>query len=172
MSKNWKKIRKQKDKFFGEHPQSPLPPEILETFQGLAYYAPDPKMVFDVEAEEYDEKTSLMIPTTTNDERRFLRWGKVTLDINGQTASLTLFYSPENDYFFLPFLDATNGEETYKAGRYLDPPRGADGRFHIDFNLAYSPYCAYSPYYSCVIPPEENCLEIAIHAGEKLLKTN
>jgi uncharacterized protein (DUF1684 family) len=37
----------------------------------------------------------------------------------------------------------------------------------LDFNLAYSPYCAYSPYYSCPVPPAENTLPVAIAAGER-----
>jgi uncharacterized protein (DUF1684 family) len=40
-------------------------------------------------------------------------------------------------------------------------------RFHVDLNLAYNPWCLYSPGYSCPIPPLENRLEVPIRAGEK-----
>jgi uncharacterized protein (DUF1684 family) len=46
--------------------------------------------------------------------------------------------------FFVPFVDATSGDETYGAGRYLELEALEDGTFLADFNLAYNPYCAYS----------------------------
>jgi uncharacterized protein (DUF1684 family) len=74
------------------------------------------------------------------------------------------------DHLFLPFTDLTSGEETYDAGRYIDPTftdiRGNE--VVIDFNKAYNPYCAYvDGKYNCPIPPKENNLNIAILAGEK-----
>ena len=75
------------------------------------------------------------------------------------------------DELFVPFRDATSGHDTYGAGRYLEiaVERDATGTpaAIIDFNLAYNPYCAYSPYYNCPIPPAENTLPIAITAGER-----
>lgn len=79
---------------------------------------------------------------------------------------LTLFASDHG--FFLPFVDSLRGEETYGAGRYLEPEEGPDGRFHIDFNLAYNPYCAYNENWSCPLTPFENRLNVPIRAGEKL----
>ena len=78
------------------------------------------------------------------------------------------------DYLFLPFTDATTGNETYDAGRYIDL-KIEDTRTPeviLDFNKAYNPYCAYvSDIYNCPIPPKENRLPVAIRAGEmKFLK--
>ncbi len=70
--------------------------------------------------------------------------------------------------FFLPFADALAGDETYGAGRYLEPEPAGDDRLLIDFNLAYNPYCAYNPNWSCPITPAENRLKVAIRAGEKV----
>jgi len=69
---------------------------------------------------------------------------------------------------FLPFTDLTNGTVSYGGGRYIDLkiPEEEDA-IVIDFNTAYNPYCAYSPRYSCPIPPEENHLEIEIPVGVK-----
>jgi hypothetical protein len=64
------------------------------------------------------------------------------------------------------FRDATSGKESYGAGRYLEPEKAPDGRWVVDFNRAYNPYCAYSPYYNCPVPPAENHLTVAIRAGE------
>jgi uncharacterized protein (DUF1684 family) len=72
----------------------------------------------------------------------------------------------------MPFKDLTNGKETYGAGRYMDNHRPgmqqlAGNFFEIDFNYAYNPYCAYSPAFSCPLPPRENWLAVPIRAGEK-----
>jgi len=70
----------------------------------------------------------------------------------------------------MPFTDATSGKETYGAGRYLEPEQiGADKVF-VDFNVAYSPYCAYNEMYSCPIPPIDNRLKVSIRAGENNFK--
>ncbi len=73
----------------------------------------------------------------------------------------------QDDSVFVPFKDATNGAETYGAGRYLDIPAADDGTYDLDFNLSYAPFCAYSPSYSCPLPPRENWLTVRIEAGER-----
>ncbi|MBZ0275506.1 MAG: DUF1684 domain-containing protein, partial [Anaerolineae bacterium] len=60
------------------------------------------------------------------------------------------------------------GKETYPDGRYLEPEYMGDNQFHVDFNQAYNPYCAYSPDYSCPITPPENRVKVHIRAGEKM----
>ena len=71
------------------------------------------------------------------------------------------------DYLFLPFRDGTSRKESYGGGRFLDLKKPKGKTIHIDFNLAYNPYCAYSHRYTCPIPPPENELTIEIKAGEK-----
>jgi hypothetical protein len=71
------------------------------------------------------------------------------------------------DALFVPFRDATNADETYEAGRYLDLAPQDDGSYDLVFNLAYAPFCAYSPDYSCPLPPPENWLSARITAGER-----
>jgi uncharacterized protein (DUF1684 family) len=84
-----------------------------------------------------------------------------------QSKKLLEVNAAENG-LFIPFRDATSGTDTYGGGRYIDCEIPADGNLLlIDFNKAYNPYCAYNPRYSCVIPPEENRLDIRIEAGEK-----
>ncbi|MFN2197412.1 MAG: DUF1684 domain-containing protein, partial [Anaerolineales bacterium] len=65
-------------------------------------------------------------------------------------------------------VDALAGQETYGAGRYLEPEELEDGRFLIDFNLAYNPYCAYNENWSCPLTPFENRLKVPVRAGEKI----
>ena len=76
---------------------------------------------------------------------------------------------------FIPFRDATNGSETYGAGRYLvDGAKSADlggdpaqGTIIIDFNFAFQPSCAFDPRWACPLAPPENRLDLAIRAGER-----
>ena len=65
------------------------------------------------------------------------------------------------------FVDATSGRESYRM-RYVELTKETDGRLVLDFNRAYNPACAYSPFYNCPIPPPDNHLKVAIRAGEKM----
>ncbi|GAB4156623.1 MAG: DUF1684 domain-containing protein [Candidatus Promineifilaceae bacterium] len=166
-------FRQQVDDFMQHHPQSPLDWEQKRRFQGLSYYAPDDGYVFTVEVQRFPEDEPLIeMETSTGDVRLFRRWGEFAFTVEGQTGTLTIYSDADGEDFFLPFKDATNGSETYGAGRYLDNHRPGLTRLHedtfeIDFNFAYNPYCAYSPRYSCPLPPRENWLKLPIRAGEK-----
>jgi peptide deformylase len=84
--------------------------------------------------------------------------------------SVALFQNPAyKNHLFLPFLDLTNGQESYSGGRYIDLSTDdiKGNNVEIDFNKAYNPYCAYSNGYRCPVPPVENNLETKIMAGEK-----
>lgn len=119
------------------------------------------------------------IPTYDGTSNEYKRYAFVHFELLGQQHTLTLYQSaalfqnPQyKDYLFLPFLDNSNGDETYAGGRYLelDASKIKDGEIEIDFNKSYNPYCAYSSGYRCPQPPSENQLSIAIEAGEKVYK--
>jgi len=79
--------------------------------------------------------------------------------------------SPEEDQLFIPFRDATSGQETYGGGRYLDLDatrnRTTDGIWILDLNEAYNPWCVFSEEYTCPFVPQENWLAVPVRAGEK-----
>jgi uncharacterized protein len=157
--------RRQKDDFFRKHPQSPLTPEQQALFTGLRYFDPNPELDLTVTVEPFADGQFVPIQTTTGDIREYKRYGQFTFTIDGQETRLTLY---EADYgFFLPFVDSGAGTETYPAGRYLEPEYLGNNQFHVDFNHAYSPYCAYGDGWSCPVTPAENRLKVAIRAGEK-----
>lgn len=166
-------FRREIDDFMQHHPQSPLDPQQRQAFRGLDYFDDDEAFVFEVDVTRLaDDEPELSIQTSTGDNQTYRRWGTFKFAVDGQEAKLMILSDPGGTDFFLPFRDATSGKETYGAGRYLDNHRpglrrlGAT-RFEIDFNFAYNPYCAYSPYYSCPLPPAENWLTVPIRAGEK-----
>jgi len=68
---------------------------------------------------------------------------------------------------FFIFADKTNGKETYGAGRFLYADLPKDGKVIVDFNKAYNPPCAFTPYATCPLPPASNRLPIRVDAGEK-----
>jgi len=166
-------FRAELDEFMRWHPQSPLSHEQLRRFRGLVYYDPNPDLVFVLPVVRFPEEEPLILmETSTGATRPFRRWGQVHFQVEGHEATLTIYSDPDGYVLFLPFRDATNGSETYGAGRYLDSERPGlrwlpDGRLLLDFNYAYNPYCAYSDEYSCPLPPPENWLTVPIRAGEK-----
>ena len=107
---------------------------------------------------------------------RARRFGRVRFSIDGQSCALSLFWLlGYGGGVFLPFRDATAGQETYGGGRYLlDRIKHADlgrvgDRAVIDFNYAYNPSCAYNPRWVCPPSPQENELRPAIRAGERTI---
>jgi len=95
-------------------------------------------------------------------------WFAFTLEGNACRLAATRLIEPgvPKDSLQLFFRDRTSGETTYGLGRYLDLEDSGDGRYIVDFNRAYNPACAFSPYYNCPVPPEENRLPVMITAGE------
>lgn len=156
--------RAEKDQFFKQSEQSPLTPEQQDRFTGLRYYPPNPALDLIVSVEPASDDQPFTIETTTGELRQYHRYGRFTFTVNGQEATLTIYEAPYG--YFLPFTDANRGGETYGAGRYLEPEELPGGRFQVDFNAAYNPYCAYNEGWSCPITPFENRLDIAIEAGE------
>jgi len=120
--------------------------------------------------EEFADKDSVVMQTSTGDEQVYTRYGRLRFTVDGQDVALTVYADADSGAFFLPFVDALRGRETYGAGRYLEPEPLDDGQFLVDFNLAYNPYCAYSDDWSCPLTPRENWLAVPIRAGEQLYK--
>ena len=159
-------FRAEKNAFFTEHQHSPLTREQKKAFQGLAYFPEAPGLRFEVEVERFHDQQEIQIQTSTGNLQTYRRYGRFRFWVGGQDAELTIY--ADHHGFFLPFVDNLAGRETYPAGRYLEPEPLANGRFLIDFNLAYNPYCAYNESWSCPLTPFENRLKVALRAGEKI----
>ena len=163
-------FRAQKDDFFRHDRQSPLTPDQRREFAGLKYYPENPALRLASQIEEYPDKETVTMITSTGSAQEYLKYGHFSFEVNGEIATLQVYQDPDGGTFFLPFVDATAPDETYGAGRYLDIEPIEDGRFLIDFNYAYNPYCAYNDRWSCPLPPKENRLGMRIQAGEKKFK--
>lgn len=161
-------FRRQKDEFLAHDPHSPLTDTQKRIFNGLDYFSENENLNVLVEIDEFQDKAEIQMQTSTGDYQSFYRYGKFRFSVEGKDAELTIY---ENEHgFFLPFVDSLAGDETYPAGRYLDPELQHDGRFLVDFNQAYNPYCAYNDRWSCPFPPAENRIQVPVRAGEKIFK--
>lgn len=165
--------RAEKDEFLGEHPQSPIPPEERETFERLSYFDPDPEYRVEASVRVHDDPDPVEMETSAGPNVRYLRVATFDFEVNGTRQTLSAYQqeTSEGETLFVPFRDKTTGQQTYPGGRYMEfePDRSlSDGdTFTLDFNLAYSPFCAYSDTFACPLPPEENWLDVVIPAGER-----
>ena len=120
----------------------------------------------------YDPPRTIKVPNvlgTLDDEESP---GAAVFEVDGETYRLDLWRDSDDPVnFFTAFGDATNVESTYGAGRFLwiDAP-DESGQMVVDFNKAYNPPCAFTPFVTCPLPPQQNRLALRIEAGEKTFK--
>ncbi|MFV2013901.1 MAG: DUF1684 domain-containing protein [Candidatus Heimdallarchaeota archaeon] len=159
--------RVQKDQFFKKSPHSPIPLQDRQKFDGLDYFPIDENYLSKLPLIKYDNPETIQMETSDGMIRDYFRIGYLEFQIEVEPTSIHVYQQSDNpDYYFVPFRDTTSGLETYGAGRYMDIEKEGED-FILDFNKAYSPYCAYNENYSCPLPPFENHLKVAIKAGEK-----
>jgi uncharacterized protein len=160
---------------FRDHPQSPIEAGDREAFEGPPIFPYDPALRFEVRlAPATPERLTVAAGADgTMAMHAFSRTDGLRDRLGGE---LTLYWiEGYGGGVFLPFADATNGEETYGGGRYLlDTIKGADlgavrpnGTLLLDFNFAYFPSCAYSSRWVCPLAPPCNRLPGAVRAGER-----
>jgi uncharacterized protein (DUF1684 family) len=161
--------RHRRDHFFAAHPHSPLTESQRAGFSGLDYFPERADLALNLPLDESgsDVGESVDLPTSDGKEKLFTRAGRVRFEVDGEPVELTVLRDAERGSLFIPFRDASAGQETYGLGRYLEPQGRPDGTLEVDFNYAYNPFCAYGEGWSCSIPPEGNRLSVTIAAGEK-----
>lgn len=171
-----KKVAQHREEYRHEFLTDPRSPLQEGDLAGLDFYPPSKEALVKAEFALTPQEEPFELPTYSGITRTYRKWGVATFQWEGVLCSLTLY---ENmtlrnnpayaDYLFLPFMDGTNGVETYGGGRYLNMSKEdtRDGKITIDFNACYNPWCAYSDGYNCPIPPKENHLPFPVPAGEK-----
>jgi uncharacterized protein len=190
--------RATRERLYREHVQSPVPEDARPGFRAH-HFDHDPTLRFEVVVEELEADPgepegddsgafgglglsglagfSIDLPVSAGGAMAFRRFGAVTIPFPSGPRRLELFWM--EGYaggLFLPFRDATNGRETYGAGRYLlDAAKGADlgpgaapDSLVLDFNFAFQPSCAFDPKWACPLAPPSNRLDLEVRAGERL----
>ena len=177
--KNFTPFQKEMNEFFKDASISPLKEKDLKNFKGLDFFAFDSSYVVNADLTRTPEEKSFKMKTTTDRLPEYIKYGIVTFDLFNKSYSLNIYRNLDiinnegyQDYLFLPFLDDTNGLESYGGGRYIDLDIPKGDNLVIDFNSAYNPYCTYNEKYSCPIVPRENYLSIKINAGVKAFAKN
>jgi uncharacterized protein len=187
----WRTWREAREQLFRTHAQSPVPAPERAGF-AARHWPYDPRLRFEVAVDSAPEAPtpspanaapppfaglSLSLPISTGGDEAFTRIGRVDIPFGDGARSLGLYWmAGYAGGLFLPFRDATNGHETYGAGRYLlDTAKSADlgpgatpRSLVLDFNFAFHPSCAFDPRWSCPLAPAENRLDLRIEAGERL----
>ncbi|MGB5376938.1 DUF1684 domain-containing protein [Muriicola sp.] len=170
-------FQKKLNKEFSDPETSPLPDRYRKDFKGLDFFEPDTSYAVKATFLRTPDAMPFLMPTNTERMSMEVIFGIVTFQLKGNTYELEVYQNEElksqeglEDYLFLPFTDATNGEETYGGGRYIDLKIPEGDLMVIDFNKAYNPYCAYNKKYSCPLVPKQNSLDIEIFAGVKAFK--
>jgi len=167
-------MRREKDFFFKEDSNSPIPHELRHAFTGLAYFPVDPKYRVRSRLVRDPNPQKVVLATSKGIPREMIRVGFCEFEIDGTNQRFAAYkavpqpgHHHEDRSLFVPLRDSTSGKETYGASRYLDVEEQSSDEYVLDFNLAYNPYCAYSDDYVCPFPPRENWLSVPIRAGEK-----
>jgi len=163
--------RRLKDEAFRSAPDSPIPLPQRRQFAGLCYYPPTREYVLPAVLQRFQRLDTVELASTRAGYRhRMLRYGRLLFPLGDTVLSLTV-YKPleEGGLLFIPFADATTGQETYAGGRYLElQEEPGEEEYVLDFNRAFNPYCAYNEEYACPVVPAENRLPIPIRAGERM----
>ena len=173
--KSKSEFQNQQNSFFKDASKSPLKPKDLKVFEGLEFFPIDSLFVVKANLKRTPNTPFFDMKTTTTRVTKERVFGVLTFSINNESYNLNVYQSAsdsdaESDYLFLPFLDTTNGTETYGGGRYIDLTIPEGNQMIIDFNKSYNPYCAYNEKYSCPIVPRENYISLKIKAGVKRFK--
>jgi uncharacterized protein (DUF1684 family) len=139
---------------------------LAKTFTGAERFPTDSNWKFDAVLQEPITPSTIPITNVLGQIIQMKFLGKLVFKIKEQTISLDAV--EEGQELFVIFGDLTNKKETYGAGRFLYAPKpDASGKIVVDFNKAFNPPCAFTPYATCPLPPKQNILPIAITAGEK-----
>jgi uncharacterized protein len=166
----WQRWCETRRELFREHPQSPVPADVRSSFGGPFVYDYDPAWRLLAEVKRTDEQR-LELPSSDGGAMTFRRFAQARAD----AVVLDVYWlEGYGGGMFVPFADATSGDETYGAGRYvLDTVKGSDlgaegDRLVLDFNFAYQPSCSYDSRWACPLAPPANRLDMRVEAGERL----
>ncbi len=140
----------------------------IEAVDHIPSYPIDPDYLVEATLIPFDEARIITVNTPFQDYTQDYHCpGELHFKLKGKKLKLLPFTSGEG--YFIIISDETSALETYGGGRFMYANPDSRGRVILDFNRAYNPPCAVTPFASCPMPPPENRLTIKIEAGEKIL---
>ena len=132
---------------------------------GRTWFAPDPAFRIQAEFDPGEPGAVVLVADVTGDVSNEPLLGTARFTFRGSPAALRAVPADGDGLWFL-FSDTTNGITTYPSGRFLVAPLARQGLVLLDFNRAYNPPCAFTPFATCPLPPEGNRLDFPVEAGE------
>jgi hypothetical protein len=140
-------------------------------FLGLDYFPVDPSWRVEADWVPFVPAHKLKIGNVLGGIDEVDVPGKAVFEHGGQHFELLPYQEEPGGELFFVLADQTSGKETYGAARFLYaalPAGGLDhaGKLVLDFNQAYNPPCAFTPYATCPLAPPENRLATRVTAGE------
>ncbi|PIE91471.1 MAG: hypothetical protein CR997_00770 [Acidobacteria bacterium] len=146
-----------------------LKSQRITAFKGLSYFPPRPKYKVKATLHLFDEPKKVFLATVIGTETTGMSPGILKFTLKGVECQLLPLSLGTNDQrLFILFTDQTTGMSTYSAGRFLYADKLEEGVYELNFNRAINPPCAFTPYATCPMPPDENALGVAVKAGEKI----
>jgi uncharacterized protein (DUF1684 family) len=139
--------------------------KFRKEFTALQWFPVDPSYRVTAKFVAYKTPTLITIPNILGETEKNPSPGYVLFTLRGHEFRLDPV--AEDDQLFFIFHDETSGKETYPPGRFLYSDLAKDGKVVLDFNKAYNPPCAFTPYATCPLPPKQNRLAVRIEAGER-----
>lgn len=141
----------------------------IEALDHIPSYAIDPDYVVEATLQPFDGPRTITVNTPFQDYTQDYQCpGELHFKIKGEKLKLLPFTSGEG--YFIIISDETSALDTYGGGRFMYTYPDSTGRIILDFNKAYNPPCAVTPFAACPMPPPENHLGVKIEAGEKTLE--
>ena len=139
----------------------------IRAYSGAAFFPLDLNYRVTAKWIPSEGKRTVDVPNVLGDVDPTPVAGTAEFVIAGHKMQLTdIGGDPTKELFFV-FNDLTTKTDTYPGGRFLKTGPVSNGTVVLDFNHAYNPPCAVTPYATCPLAPKENRLVIAVPVGEK-----
>ena len=141
----------------------------------VAWFEPQPGWVVEAELLAADPGETVPVSNVIGQVSMQPVAGRVRFQHGGATHTLLATHAG-GGRLFINFRDASNEDldrpsqdpVSYSGGRFLITDAPTDGRVALDFNRAYHPPCAHTPYATCPMPTRGNELPFRVTAGERV----
>jgi len=140
---------------------------IRKGFAGLRWFEIDPAYRIEARWNSYPQPKPVRVPNVLGQSEAMPSPGYAEFTLGGKSVRLDgVLENPQAEELFFILRDQTSGKETYGAGRFLYADLPKSGKVVLDFNRAYNPPCAFTPYATCPLPPPQNWMPVRVEAGE------
>ncbi len=142
--------------------------QTLLNFSGVENYLIDGSWCVEGRIIPAKEDETIEIVNAIGQVSELPLFGTFEFERDGETFRLLALKSGDSETLWFIFSDKTNGHGTYGAGRFLySEGMPEEGRLTVDFNKSENPPCAFNPWSTCPLPPEQNRMNLRVTAGEK-----